>query len=437
MEFCLPTEALHDGVDQTRGMNAPPLARQDRPRSLSRRPQVLAVAVIGSLSVLVTAFYLWAIYLAAQNDPTLMIPPMSAYAVWTAGTIVSAALLWWHQRHPIIVFMGVFILHLIGAVLIGNGGLGGVALPLWFSVYALAAFARPLTAGILVAGAWVAASTVQLLIAGAVGLSLTAPEVIVAAFSQGFFFLACYMIGLGMRAERQRAHDAAERVLLTEARTRAEAAEAVSRERNRMARELHDLAAHQIMDVLLTTRAALLAGPNPILEEVEQKTAEALGSVRSVVGALREDDTDTSASESEALADAAVRTIERLVRDRDLRVDHRIDLTQEPNGAAAAAVISVLTEALVNAATHAPGAPVAVTLSDDDHAALHLEVRNPQTQPTATEEDRPADSGYGLVGAAERAHILSGHLKYGRADDGDWTLALTVPTAPKPAEVTE
>lgn len=383
------------------------------------------MTVVGALSVLVSGFYLWAVHLAAQTDPALTIPPGWAYATWVAGTVISAGLLWWHQRHPILVFAGVFALHLTGAVLIGNGGLGGVALPLWFSVYALGTFARPVIAGLLVAGAWAVATMVQLVLAATAGLSLSAPEVVVVAFGQGFFFLACYMIGVGMRAERQRARDAAERAQLIEARTRAEAARAVSRERNRMARELHDLAAHQIMDVLLTTRAALLTHPNPVLEEVEQKTAEALGSIRSVVGALRDDDTDLSSSEPEPLAEATTRALERVARERGLHVQERVTISHEPDSAATATVVSVLTEALVNAATHAPGAPVAVTLHSDS-TAVRLEVRNPMGLGEG-QNPRLADSGYGLMGAAERAHILSGQLDTGIAENGDWTLTLTLP----------
>lgn len=404
-----------------------------RRQSPAGRSQVLAVTVVGGLSLLVVVFYQWAVHLVAQTDPALGAPPLWTYATWITGTLVSAGILWWHQRHPIAVFVGVLVLHLIGSVLIGNGGLGGVALPLWFSVYALAAFAPLLTAVILVTGAWAAATIVQLLVVAASGLSLSAPEVAFAALNQGFFFVASFMIGVGMRAQRQRAQDAAERASLAEARTRAEAAEAVTRERNRMARELHDLAAHQIMDVLLTTRAALLTGRDPVLKEIEQKTAKALESVRSVVGALREAGTDTS--DDELLADAAVRTIERLSRERDLQVSHRINVEYEPGSAIKATTIRILIEALVNAATHAPGAPVAVVLSSDS-SGLRLEVRNACSRARADTEHRPADSGYGLLGAAERAHILSGRLQAGVADDGDWVLSLTLPTTPIPAKVT-
>ena len=130
-----------------------------------------------------------------------------------------------------------------------------------------------------------------------------------------------------------------------------------------------------------------------------------------------------------------MRTIERLSRERDLQVSHRINVEYEPGSAIKATTIRILIEALVNAATHAPGAPVAVVLSSDS-SGLRLEVRNACSRARADTEHRPADSGYGLLGAAERAHILSGRLQAGVADDGDWVLSLTLPTTPIPAKVT-
>lgn len=406
-------------------MNSVPHPFAKVPSRSLRRSQVLVVMVVASLSVLVSGFYLWSILLAAHSDPSLTIPPLWAYGAWAAGTIISAALLWWHQQHPILVFTGVFALHLMGAVLIGDGGLGGVALPLWFSIYALASFARPLVAGFLAATAWAIATTLQLVLTLSGGLTLSAPEIVVVAFGQGFFFLACYMIGVGMRAERQRAHDATERTRLVAERTRAESANAVSRERNRMARELHDLAAHQIMDVLLTTRAALLSDPNPVLEELEQKTGEALGSIRSVVGALRDDDTDTALNEPEPLEDAVNRIINRVSRERGLHVEHRIVIGEEPSSAATATLVSILTEALINAATHAPGQPVTVTLNCDS-GGIYLEVQNPLLL-GSTSASKPTGSGYGLIGGAERAQILSGQLKTGKTENDHWVLRLKLP----------
>lgn len=89
----------------------------------------------------------------------------------------------------------------------------------------------------------------------------------------GFFYLACSMLGLGFRFPHQRADDAAEPARMSEERPRAIHAEAVATERNRLARDLHDLAAHELMDVLLTARAMQITSDDPCLMEIEQKTA--------------------------------------------------------------------------------------------------------------------------------------------------------------------
>lgn len=397
----------------------------------ARRHEVLVVAVIGGMSVLVGIFYIWALQLAARDDPSFPVAPLWAYLVWAVLAALAAGLLWWHRRHPVRVFVLVFALHAAGAALIGNAGLGGVALPLWFAVFALAAYARPRTAAVMTVTAWVLNTFLQVTLVALSGIVVSAQELIVAAFGQGFFFAACFVIGFGMRAQRQRMSDAAERAALAEARTRAEAAEAVARERNHMARELHDLAAHQLMDVLLTTRAALLTTRDPVLAEIEQKSTDALRSIRSVVGALRDDDPDDSAPEP--LDEAARRLIDHAARDRELHVDTRIDILSEPPAAVTATMLSILTEVLVNAATHAPESPVAVVLTGDAEELL-LEVHNPLAPQPADATPSTTGTGYGLLGAAERAHILSGSLEAGPSPHQEWVVTLTLPIDPSPGE---
>lgn len=400
----------------------------------AERSPALSVAVIGGLSLLVTGFYIWAVQLTAQTDPLLSATPVRGYAVWIACTLTSAGLLWWHQRYPVAVFAAVFALHLTGAASIGNGGLGGVALPLWFSVYALAAFVRPMIAAGLATGAWVIAAIVQLLLAAAAGITLAIPEAALTVFGQGFFFIACFVLGIGMRAQRERARGAAERAALAVARTQAETAEAISRERNRMSRELHDLAAHQIIDVLLTTRAAQLTDPHPALAEIEQQTAEALTNVRAAVGALREGDAEVP---HQPLTETVAHIIDRLAEERALRIEQHIEVSHEPSRASIATAASALSEALVNAASHAPGAPVAVAVRSD-RETLTLRVRNPVTQGSGGGDggSPPAGSGFGIVGAKERAQILSGAVDTGVDSLGDWVFSLTLPQLAAQAEVT-
>lgn len=404
--------------------------RSDIPTgSVSRRADLLPVAGVGGLSLATGGLYLWALYLVEGVEPDLL-APVGAYVAWVALNLVSAGLLWWHRQRPLLVFAGVFVLYVAGSVLIGNAGLGGVALPLWFAVYAVASYTRARVGLSVVAAAWAASVLLQFALVAAAGVGLSAPETALTAMSSGFFFAACCAIGLGMRLQRRHAQDAAERAALVEARAAAERAEAVARERNRMARELHDLAAHELMDVLLSVRAALLTSTEPVLEEIEQKTARALRDVRSVVGALREGSAALEGSAepavAEPLADAAHRLVETISGERGMNVRARIAVDAQPDAIVAATTLSVLAESLVNAASHAPGQPVAVEL-DSGPETVRLDVGNP-APPAPTAERRTHGTGYGLLGAAERVRMLAGQFRAGPCGQENWTVTLTLPT---------
>ena len=410
----------------------PAASRSDR-ASVGRRHEVLVVAVVGGLSALVSILYIWAVQLAAQTSPAIGIATIWSYVAWAVLTVLSAGLLLWHRRYPLRVFVLVFGFYVIGSVLVGDAGTGGMSLPLWFAVYAVAAYARVGVGSIVVAIGWVLNTVLQALLVTATGLPISAQAVAAAALSRGFFFAACFMIGLGIRAQQQRASDAAERAELVEAKARAEAVEAVAHARNHMARELHDLAAHQLMDVLLTARAALIQAPDPVLGEIEEKTSEALRSIRSVVGALRDDEADDTSTEP--LASAARRVIADTSQERGLDVDTRIEIAGDVGAGVSQTVLSILKEALVNASVHAPRAPISVALNADADE-LRLDVRNPLDPQHDSSVRHGTDTGYGLQGAAERARILSGSLTTGRSADGHWILALTVPNLASSTEET-
>lgn len=206
-------------------------------------------------------------------------------------------------------------------------------------------------------------------------------------------------------------------------------AEAVATERNRLARDLHDLAAHEVMDVLLSIRALRITSDDPILLEVEQKTARALDNMRTVVRTLREENRD--GPERAPLHDAARHLIDTLAAERGISVDAHIRVPVQVADAAASTTLSVLKEALLNADTHAPGRPVTVALDAD--TSVRLTVTNP-TGSTGTDGRSPhprhASTGYGLVGAAERAGLVGGRLEAAPAANGDWRVTMELPSTP-------
>ena len=95
---------------------------------------------------------------------------------------------------------------------------------------------------------------------------------------------------------------------------------------------------------------------------------------------------------------------------------------------ATVALLRVAQEALVNAAKHAAGQPVAVRLDYGD-ADVRLTVRN--DLPPARGHRSPADvstvnGGYGLTGMQERLRLLNGTLEAGRRDN-QWIVTAELP----------
>jgi signal transduction histidine kinase len=307
-----------------------------------------------------------------------------------------------------------------------DGSGSGLLLPLWFSVYAVGAYARWRIGVVAVAAGWVAATAVRLALATRMGGTCSTPLIAATALDFGFLFVACFGVGQGFRFQRERARDTAERARLAQDNVRAVNAEAVARERNRLARDLHDLAAHEVMDALLSIRAMKITSDDPILPELEGKIARALDNMRVVVRALREDraaDPDIG-----PLGEAAHRLVDTLATERGIDVTAHIADVGRVSDAASSTTLAVLKEAVLNADTHAPGQPVTVAL-DVDEASVRLTVTNP-THIASGRPPRPAGTDLGLVGAGERADLVGGCFTAAPAPNGDWVLALQVPSTP-------
>ena len=217
-------------------------------------------------------------------------------------------------------------------------------------------------------------------------------------------------------ARRQR--DLAERLRIAQAgladRVRAE-------ERNRIARELHDVIAHSLTVSLLHVSSARLAVEEDpaeaagALAEAERLGRECLTEVRQVVGLLRDDSgVDTSPQPSAAQLNTLVE------RFRDAGADVTLEVDGDPRELTATvglALYRILQEALTNAARHAPGADIRAELSVTPGRAV-LVVDSAGSPGTGT--------GAGLLSMRERAEILGGTCTAGPTADG-WQVRATLP----------
>ncbi len=210
-------------------------------------------------------------------------------------------------------------------------------------------------------------------------------------------------------------------------RHRVEVLELRTAERLRLARELHDLVAHQIGGIVVRVQAAhrvaeRTGGDTATFAELETAGAAALSAMRRLVGALRTGDEDLFVPPAD-LATA----VDRAVPD-----DDRIHLDVGPGLAGlevAPEVVTtahrLLTESLTNVRRHAPeAAEVRVLVRHEPPGELLVEVVNDGAGRAARR------GGYGLLGMAERVAAVGGTVQAGPAAGRRWRVVARLPLRP-------
>lgn len=236
--------------------------------------------------------------------------------------------------------------------------------------------------------------------------------------------LAGLVIGVGRRDSAERARQEM-RVAVEHEQAELERARAdVLAERNRLAREVHDVLAHTLgaLSVQLEALDAQLDGragkPGEAIEAVRaglrrtrSLAIEGLAEARRAVQALRDDALPLQAQ------------LEQLCELRGAR----LSVTGSPRDLcpeAALALYRVAQESLTNVTKHAPGAAIDLRLGYEP-TAVSLEVQNgPATDPpTALAQ---AGGGYGLDGIRERVRLLGGDVAAGPLGSG-WRVQARLP----------
>ena len=209
------------------------------------------------------------------------------------------------------------------------------------------------------------------------------------------------------------------------ARTR-DIEQAKLRQRNELARELHDAVGHHVSAIVIQAQAGrALAASNPdralaTLETIEESASRTLEEMRAMVVFLR-DGAEPDFAPQPGLAD-----IERLAR----RVGGwpRVDVQVAGNLSGISpglgvALYRIAQESVTNAVRHArDAARITVHVADEDEQ-VRLTVRDDGAA-NGTGRTPP---GYGLVGMAERASVLGGSLRAGPDPDGGWTVTALLP----------
>jgi signal transduction histidine kinase len=238
----------------------------------------------------------------------------------------------------------------------------------------------------------------------------------------GTFLLALlFLVALSqalVRAERARAAlDQANRALRDYARQSEELATA--RERNRIAREIHDGLGHYLTTIHMQIQAArsILDADRPraeqALAQAQQLAHEALGDVRRSVAALRADRQPLPAALAElaqASESAGLATSLQV-----LGTARPLDPPEE------LALYRAAQEGLTNTRKHAQAAQATLTLDFRDPSSVRLTVADDGRGASA------AEGGFGLVGLRERVQLVGGSLTLHSAPGAGLALIVEVP----------
>ena len=242
------------------------------------------------------------------------------------------------------------------------------------------------------------------------------------------WLLGSWAVGVIIRGRRVRT---AELELLTEELARQrdlQAQAAVAVERGRIARELHDIVAHNVSMMVVQAGAAerVLEGGQPAVRQALTAIAdtgrETIDEMRLLLGVLRRSNDTAALAPQPGLAD-----LDQLIRNvagTGLRVGLRVEGSPSPLPPGVdLSAYRIVQEALTNVMKHAGPASVDVTIRYD-RDSVEVEVRD-DGRAEVTAEGR----GNGLIGMRERAAMLGGELRAGACRDGGFEVLARLPIA--------
>ncbi len=278
--------------------------------------------------------------------------------------------------------------------------------------------------GILVA--WVTPLVVFDALSGANAVFFAAQLLLASGF--------CWTLGeyVGARRAYQRAVESRLRSLEFERDQQARIA--VAEERNRIARELHDVLAHSVSVMVTHADGAVYAvHRDPDTAERALRTIagtgrEALSELRGLLHVLRHPEEDPAEHRSPQPGVEGIRELVERVRALGLPVELRIggELDQIPTGQGLA-VYRIVQESLTNVLKHAGWNATAAVALDNDGDRIRIEVTD-SGSPRVLDPPTPS-GGNGVIGMRERATVYGGSLEAGRTERGGWRVCAELPLA--------
>lgn len=247
------------------------------------------------------------------------------------------------------------------------------------------------------------------------------------------FFLGAWAIGRIIRGRRLRTFELEALTRELEAQRDLQARAAVAVERGRIARELHDVVAHNVSMMVVQAGAAarVLEGDQTHVREALAAIAETgratVDEMRTLLGVLRTNEDGPALSPQPGLRDLAqlVDSIRQAGVPVALHVEGQAEALPQALDLSAYRIVQ---EALTNTLKHAGTASAEVTVRYRS-GAVELEISDTGTGGNGN----GLGTGHGLVGMRERVAMFGGELETGRRAEGGFTVRARLPLDAAPA----
>jgi uncharacterized protein (TIGR03382 family) len=239
--------------------------------------------------------------------------------------------------------------------------------------------------------------------------------------------LLCGLLALLSAAELGRA--AAQRRLATQRLSEQELLRQASEERMQIARDLHDVVAHNISVISVQANTALhLADHGPehawqALATISDVSRQALAELRSVLGVLRADGAAAPRAPVPGLRDLGMLAANMAAAGLKVELEVQASPAPLPESVDLAAY-RIIQEALTNSAKHSgsPGARVMVRYRGDD-----MEIRVDDDGAGGLKPAAQTGTGSGIAGMTDRAQGLGGRLTAGPRPGGGFRITAVLP----------
>ncbi len=373
-------------------------------------------AVPVAFLALVVAIYLEPALGGEEDNPALR--PLDGW--WLLAGVVAANALTLRRSVPLASAAVVMVaVALVGAA---PYDLAPVGWMVYVSAFALGRYSTPLRSLVGLA-----------LFAGAIGVTLLSDQGLTGAgvaFGLAFAVLA-WFAGRELGSWRERVRVERSNADLRVASERQAMDLAITDERLRIAREVHDVVAHSMGLISVQAGmadAAFDARPDEARQALRNILAVSRRSsveIRQIVGALREADR-SGPGRSPLPSVSELDDLFAQTEAHGLIVVHGVEVPSDLPGSLSMSVYRIVQQALTNVIEHAGASRVQVAVRMKDHAVA-IEVVDDGSATAGATAVASTARGFGIAGMRERARAFGGSLSAGPLADGGWRVGATIP----------